>query len=107
MQKRATSAFAHLRNPQEQQELTFVLAGPRLHLAIFGYVSNGLDWTGKRHLECRMCFSLGVYRPMIRARCRKATVQIDGCKEALDENLRKRINKQKRKMYFQESHTVA
>ncbi len=107
LQKRTTSTFAHLRIPQEQQELTFVLAGPRLRLAVFGYVSNVLDWTGKRLPGVQQSFSLGVHWPMISARCRKATVQIDGREEAVDETLRKRINKLKRKMFFQDSRTVA
>lgn len=107
LHKRATSAFAHLRNPQEHRELTFVLAGPRKHLAIFGYVSNVLDWNGRRLPDVQESFTLGVRWPMIRARCRKAIVQIDGCKDAVDETLRKRINKLKRRMYFQDSYTVA
>ncbi|MDA8188241.1 MAG: hypothetical protein M0T85_08880 [Dehalococcoidales bacterium] len=78
LQKRSTSAFGHLRIPQEHKELTFVLAGPRPHGAIFGYVSNVLDWTGKRLPGVQESFSLGVHWPMIRAKCRKATVQIDG-----------------------------
>jgi len=107
LQKRATSACAHLGIPQEHRELTFVFAGPRKHLAVFGYVSNVLDWNGKRLPDVQESFSLGVRWPMIRARCRKATVQIDGCKDAVDGTLRKRVNKLKRKMYFQDGHTVA
>lgn len=107
LQKQATSAIERLRIPQEQRELTFVLAGPRLHLAIFAHVSNVLDWTGKRLPDVQESFSLRVHWPIIRARCRKATVQIDGCKDAVDETLRKRINELKRKLYFQDSHAVA
>ncbi|MCL5962180.1 MAG: hypothetical protein M1358_23170 [Chloroflexi bacterium] len=107
LQKRTTSAFSRLRIHQEHQELTLVLAGPRMHLAVFGYVSNVLDWTGKRLPDVQESFSLGVHWPMISARCRKATVQIDGRKDAVDETLQNRINKLKRKMYFQDSHMVA
>lgn len=34
-------------------------------------------------------------------------MQIDGRKDAVDETLKKRINRLKRKMYFQDSHAVA